>query len=301
LDIEDEEESSEDEEDDEEDEDEEDEEDDEEDDEEEEKPKKKKKEKTSEQLNEERDRETKSILLNLRAKRMKKVTGEKKTMRRRRAIIVARFSILKTNFPGHKLPEYDIYEDVEILEKKYDMAVKHILAKVNSSDYKVYLMVYWAVIELLCCKVFKIDISGFTKFQMRRMIRYETLLIQLGEKNYLTFMENWPVEAKLAALSLFHAGVFFVIKMASDYLGPSAETIIEALVDGLGSESKRANSILGGGGGGGDSGGSSESSSGGMGDFIGNIMGMMTGKKKEETPPIDVKKEQYGGVNVLEY
>jgi hypothetical protein len=159
-------------------------------------------------------------------------------------------------------------------------------------------MVYWAVIELLCCKVFKIDISGFTKFQMRRMIRYETLLIQLGEKNYLTFMESWPVEAKLAALSLFHAGVFFVIKMASDYLGPSAETIIEAMVDGLGSESKRANSILGGG-----DGGSTESSgsSGGMGDFIGNIMGMMTGKKKEEAPPIDVNKEQYGNVTVNEY
>jgi hypothetical protein len=119
------------------------------------------------------------------------------------------------------------------LDQKHDMYeayIKQIIIKMNCTQWKVYLVISFLVIEVFVIKVLGLNASGYTKSQLRIINRYDQLLAELGEKYYVAGTSSWPVEARLAGLALLNAVVFIGVKYLAGYLG---EGMAETVQDGL--------------------------------------------------------------------
>jgi hypothetical protein len=119
------------------------------------------------------------------------------------------------------------------LDQKHDMYeayIKQIIIKMNCTQWKVYLVISFLVIEVFVIKVLGLNASGYTKSQLRIINRYDQLLAELGEKYYVAGTSSWPVEARLAGLALMNAVVFIGVKYLAGYLG---EGMAETVQDGL--------------------------------------------------------------------
>ena len=101
-----------------------------------------------------------------------------------------KFNILRENNPTYliTLPDRnnETLEEVFVRHREY---VKHI-AKSEFVDecveeYRAYLIIVWALIELLCSKMLLIpSAGGYFLFQLTRFKKYEGLLVQLGEQGW---------------------------------------------------------------------------------------------------------------------
>ena len=63
--------------------------------------------------------------------------------------------------------------------------------------------------------------QDFTKQQIVNMNKYEHLLIELGEKNYVPEGSKWPVEIRLLFTILINAAIFIITKMVMKKIGGS--------------------------------------------------------------------------------
>ena len=68
------------------------------------------------------------------------------------------------------------------------------------------------------------------------MRRYERLLIELGEKNYSSFGENWPVELRLAGLVLVNAIIFVLAKYIFKLTGQDASNELFDMFNNIGNQ-----------------------------------------------------------------
>jgi hypothetical protein len=72
-----------------------------------------------------------------------------------------------------------------------------------------YILGYWL----------KFDMQDFTKQQILQMNKYEHLLIELGEKNYVPEGSKWPVEIRLLFTIVINAAIFIITKMVLKKVG----------------------------------------------------------------------------------
>lgn len=119
------------------------------------------------------------------------------------------------------------------LDQKHDLYeayIKHIIIKMNCTQWKVYLVISFLVIEVFVIKVLGLNASGYTKSQLRIINRYDQMLAELGEKYYVSGVSSYPVEVRLAGLALMNAVVFIGVKYLAGYLG---EGMAETIQDGI--------------------------------------------------------------------
>lgn len=119
------------------------------------------------------------------------------------------------------------------LDQKHDMYeayIKQIIIKMNCTQWKVYLVISFLVIEVFVIKVLGLNASGYTKSQLRIINRYDQMLAELGEKYYVSGVSSYPVEVRLAGLALMNAVVFIGVKYLAGYLG---EGMAETIQDGI--------------------------------------------------------------------
>jgi hypothetical protein len=84
-------------------------------------------------------------------------------------------------------------------------------------------------IEYLFNKVLHIDMTGFTKHQVKMMSQYDELLIELGEKSYSSLTRDLPVEIRLVGFVLINACIFYLLKYITDNGHDEFALIIRAL------------------------------------------------------------------------
>ena len=119
------------------------------------------------------------------------------------------------------------------LDQKHDMYeayIKQIIIKMNCTQWKVYLVISFLVIEVFVIKVLGLNASGYTRSQLRIINRYDQMLAELGEKYYVSGVSSYPVEVRLAGLALMNAVVFIGVKYLAGYLG---EGMAETIQDGI--------------------------------------------------------------------
>ena len=173
----------------------------------------------------------------------------------KRLLIQARIQILKRGWPDIHVPEEGDKDKIslKVLTKYYNKLKGRVFAEECSGGYRKWLIAMFVFLEVLCVKVFKIDLSGFTMNQVLALNSYQTLLLELAEKYGSNYKSYFPVELRLMFMVLVNGVVFFVLRL---------------VFGDANSESSRAiASALGGG----------NSENGGMASIIGNVMNMVTG------------------------
>lgn len=148
-----------------------------------------------------------------------------------------RLQILKTSYRDVSIPPNADSLDWKELQKIYYIELDRVSLSKNVESYKLIMIVLFFIVEGVGARLFKLDITGFTVHSWRSMSRYERLLIELGEKNYSSFGENWPVEMRLAGLVLVNAIIFVLAKYIFKLTGQDASDEMYTLFNSLGSQS----------------------------------------------------------------
>ena len=159
-----------------------------------------------------------------------------------RAKMHIKFDILRENWPRLNvgMPQGD--EDPEKLYKTYYAWIKYVHLNSSSGQFKVYLIIFFALIELALVKGLKIGLArGLCSFQIKLMNKYDTVMLELGEKYLFGFGNGWPAEVRLLMFSVVYTGIFIGIKLLGKYLmGGDSELIEGVAVSFLNSGSSSA-------------------------------------------------------------
>jgi hypothetical protein len=114
-------------------------------------------------------------------------------------------------------------EPLHIIHVKYDQYVRQAYVEKTVIKYKIYLTIFFLVIEALGTKVLGIPISGYTSDQISQFMFYEQLLLELAERSKSSGGDDWPVEIRIFLYMLYQVVIFMVIRFVSSFL--PAETV----------------------------------------------------------------------------
>jgi hypothetical protein len=123
--------------------------------------------------------------------------------------ILYKFQKLKKRHPMAKIPEYSEFTDIKTLEREFNYINKDIEVTTNVDNYKDYLLYAFKGIEMFL--VYYMDfpeINGFSKDQATKLNKYDEVLHEISEKNYISENKKWPPELRLIGIILFQTFSF---------------------------------------------------------------------------------------------
>lgn len=121
----------------------------------------------------------------------------------------SKFRMIRKNYPYIEAP--DEKSSLEVYKKAYERTMKEISSDTTVQNYHAYLILGFFAVEFISKNVMNVDISGFTVDRIKRISRYNRLLLELGEREYATIGSNWPVEARLCIVILVDAVIFYIV------------------------------------------------------------------------------------------
>ncbi len=126
---------------------------------------------------------------------------------------VNQFKVLKRhNKDREDIPIYNIHDDVEEMKSRYKEIKSEIDLTNNVSRYQFILKVTFIITELICIKIFGMEMNGFALTQLKQMEAYESMLIELGEQSSGNWITELPVEARLFGTIMMNALIFWGAK-----------------------------------------------------------------------------------------
>ena len=135
--------------------------------------------------------------------------------------LLFKFDLLRKSYKNSNIPEFTIHSDYLTMQRTYDSTIRQVNVDNNIETYKSYLITGFYITEFVLGYWLKFDMQDFTKQQMVNMNKYEHLLIELGEKNYVPEGSKWPVEIRLLFTILINAAIFIITKMVMKKIGSS--------------------------------------------------------------------------------
>jgi len=157
------------------------------------------------------------------------MTPEEQT--RMRNSFDGKFDTLRISFPTWQVTTPPATSSLDHIHDVYENYVRKIVVSINSSQWKIYLVIMFLFIEVVGIKVFSLDMRGYTMSQVRTMHRFDQILVELGEKYYVQGPSNWPVEARICLMAGFNALVFVIIKYLCRYAGEGYAEPIQGAID----------------------------------------------------------------------
>jgi len=129
-----------------------------------------------------------------------------------RTFWITRIQTIKLRFPDVIIPRNAATMSWQELRKVYYMELDRCSITKNVDSIKMIMIVMFFIAEGIVSNIFKIDCVGFAAHSMRSMHRYDRLLIELGEKSYSAFGENWPIEFRLAGMVMLNMVIYCLAK-----------------------------------------------------------------------------------------
>jgi len=124
-----------------------------------------------------------------------------------------KFQRLRRVYPGAKIPEFSEHSDLKMMEREYDFIVKDLEISRFTEEWKMYLVMAFKGLEFFLVNFMEFeDIEGFAQEQATKLHRYESILAEIGEKNYIAEHKKWPPELRLIGLFLTQAVSFVAIR-----------------------------------------------------------------------------------------
>ncbi len=142
-----------------------------------------------------------------------------------------RFRILKKKYknPSVEIPDYNEHSDLPTMKRNYDRTIKELYLDESVETYRSYLLGSWIVMEFVSTQWLAIDLSGFTVQQTKMMHKYDSLLIELGEKSRERWGMNLPIEVRLLGFIILQAGIFYLGKIIASKFGNNVSEIFKGV------------------------------------------------------------------------
>ena len=135
-----------------------------------------------------------------------------------------KFQNLVINYPDYNI-EFPETKSLDKIHKYYHEIVKSIYVNMNLGQTQLGYILFLMVIEFICVKAFNLPMAGFTKIELKRMYKYNFLMIELGEAFYPTGGGTpSPIEWRIASTIGWNIVIFLGIKIISNYIG--GETMV---------------------------------------------------------------------------
>lgn len=143
----------------------------------------------------------------------------------------SKFQALALNYPDRGI----VFPDGKSLNKIHDAyhsIIKSIYVNMNLGQLQLGYIIILMAIEFVCVKAFNIPLAGFTKMELKRMHRYNQLMVELGETLYSTGGKEWPIEWRIMGTLIMNIVIFISLKFLAQYVGGESMTeVIRNAVD----------------------------------------------------------------------
>lgn len=140
-----------------------------------------------------------------------------------------RWRILKRKYPGKDISSWNEHSDLQLMKKSYNRTLKELQLDDNVESYRTYLIGGFILMEYICTQWLGVDLGGFSTQQIKMMHKYNSLLIELGERPYSTWGSNLPVEIRLLGVIIMQAGMFYLAKVISTKFGSSIGELFKGI------------------------------------------------------------------------
>lgn len=137
--------------------------------------------------------------------------------------VLEAYTIKYQNLAIH-YPEYNISfpegKHLNTIHKHYHEIIKSIYVNMNLGQTQLGYILCMMVLEFVCVKVLNLPMAGFTKMELKRMYKYNALMIELGESMFPTGGgQPSPIEWRIASTFFWNVVIFLGIKIISSYIG----------------------------------------------------------------------------------
>ena len=104
---------------------------------------------------------------------------------------------------------------IKTLEREHNFIIKDLEVNSTVETYKNYLILSFKGLELFLVHYMNFDdIKGFAEQQMTTMNKYEIILTEIGERNYVVENKKWPAELRLLGLIVMNTAMFLGTRYA---------------------------------------------------------------------------------------
>jgi len=145
-----------------------------------------------------------------------------------------KYDNLKVNYPERKIV-YPEGKKLNKVHRNYHSIIKSIYVNMNLGQIQLGYIMSLMALEFLAIKAFGIPMSGFTKMELKRMYRYNHLMIELGETFYTTGGKGGkpePLEWRIFTSFAWNIVIFLGLKFLAKYIGGESMTnVIRSAVD----------------------------------------------------------------------
>jgi hypothetical protein len=134
--------------------------------------------------------------------------------------LLYKFKLLKKKYSQGNVPEFSEHTDIKTLQREYDSISKQIEIDVKVAKYKKWMVFAFMGLEFVIKNFLSYqDIIGLANHQSECIQEYESLLVELGEKNYIVDEKQYPVELRLIAAVCMNTAIFVFGRMVEKHLG----------------------------------------------------------------------------------
>lgn len=142
-----------------------------------------------------------------------------------------KFQNLKLNYPERGI-EFPEGKSLNKIHDTYHAVIKSIYVNMNLGQLQLGYIIVLMAIEFMCVKAFNIPLAGFTKMELKRMYRYNQLMVELGENLYSAGNSQWPIEWRILGTLVMNIVIFVALKFLAQYVGGESMTeVIRNAVD----------------------------------------------------------------------
>jgi len=130
-------------------------------------------------------------------------------------IFITKFKILNDNYPEKKIecPKEMTIKNINRIHKEYHNHIKNIFVESNIDYVEILYLVSVAVLEVVAVRIFDLPMSGFTKSEYKRFIKYRTMFIELGHEVIPYGSAQFPIKHRMIFTFVFNIIVFIVGKV----------------------------------------------------------------------------------------
>ena len=146
-------------------------------------------------------------------------------------IFKSKFENLKLNYPDRNIT-FPEGKSLNKIHDSYHNIIKAIYVNMNLGQIQLGYIIVLMAVEFTSVKAFNIPLAGFTKMELKRMHRYNQMMVEIGESLYSTGGTPWPIEWRILGTLVMNVVIFIALKCLAQYVGGESMTeVIRNAVD----------------------------------------------------------------------